>query len=354
MIEVVRRLDPRRWTVHVACIQKSGAWLDRAAAGAASIDEFPIRTFRGTGALASMHAFAAWCRARRIAVVHTAELYSNIFALPGAAFAQVPVRIGSRRELVADKTPGQLALQRAAYTCAHKVVANAEASAALLRRELVPGGKVVVVPNGLDLTLFDAAPGRTPRRRIVMVANLRPGKGHTTLIDAAAIVRRTFPDAHVDFVGDGTERHRLAEYIRARGLTAAFTFHGHCEDVPARLSAADVCVLPSESEAFPNAVLEAMAAARPVVASAVGGILEVVQHERTGLLVPPGDVDALAAALIRVLTDHETSARMAAAGRALVEARYSFDRMIAALEALYLAELTRRPAGLAALSRAAV
>jgi glycosyltransferase involved in cell wall biosynthesis len=342
MIEVIRRLDPRRWTVHVACFHRTGAWLDRVEGHAASITEFPLRSFRDPRCMVAMRSFADWCRRNHIAVVHTSELYSNIFALPAAALARVPVRIGSRRELTADKTAGQIALQRAAYAFAHMVVANAEAAAQLLRRELVPARSVVVVPNGLDLGRFTTVPAKARAQRIVMVANLRPGKGHGTLIEAAPAVLARVPTAHFDIVGDGTERERLIREVQQRELSHAFTFHGHCEDIPARLAEAAVFVLPSHSEAFPNAVLEAMAAGRPVVASSVGGILEVVRHERTGLLVQPGDSRQLADALCRVLDNEMLGARLGAAGRKLVEETYSFDRMLASLDDLYSSQLERR------------
>lgn len=342
MIEVVRRLDPRRWDVHVACLHREGAWLDKAERHAASLAEFPIRGFARRDTAAQMLAFARWCRARQIAVVHAAELYSNIFALPAAAMAGVPVRIGSRRELTIGKTSAQIALQRMSYGCAHKIVANAKAAADVLRRERVPSHKIAVIPNGIDLTAFSAPPQRRPKRRIVMVANLRPGKGHHTLIDAARAILARVPDARFDIVGDGTERERVIAYAHERGVADAFTFHGHCEDVPARIAAADIAVLPSLSEAFPNAVLEAMASGLPVVASAVGGILEVVEDARTGLLVPPGDSPALADALVRLLQDDGLATRLAEAGRNIVGLRYSFDRMISSLDELYTTVLARQ------------
>ncbi len=120
------------------------------------------------------------------------------------------------------------------------------------------------------------------------------------------------------------------------------TFSGHAEDVPQRLAEADIFTLPSESEAFPNAVLEAMAAGLPIVASAVGGIREVVHHERTGLLVPPRDPHALADAICRLIADPPQAQALASSGRAFVAERYSFDRMVASIEQLYTDELTRR------------
>ena len=149
MIELVRRLDPERWAVHVACFHARGAWFNRVAE-VASVAEFPVSTFRSLAAGRHIWAFAQWCRAKHIAVVHTTVLYSNIYGLPGAALANVPVRVGNRREINPDKSPAQIAMQRAAYSAAHKVVANSRAAADRLRLERVPARKVAVIANGLD------------------------------------------------------------------------------------------------------------------------------------------------------------------------------------------------------------
>ena len=137
MIELMRRLDPARWAVHLACTRAQGTWFARAAEVSVSVGEFPLRSFRSLGAARELSAFARWCRARRIAVVQTTELYSNIFGLPGAALGGVPVRIGSRREINPDKTAARSPRQRALATFAHKVVANSRAGATRLRQERV-------------------------------------------------------------------------------------------------------------------------------------------------------------------------------------------------------------------------
>jgi glycosyltransferase involved in cell wall biosynthesis len=342
MIELIRRLSPARWTVHVACFHARGAWFDRVANAAASVTEFPITSFQKPSVLKHALAFGCWCRARRIAIVHTTELYSNIFALPAAALANVPVRIGNRREINPDKTPAQIALQRAAYACAHTVVANSHAAARRLALERVPARKIAVVPNGLDLQPLAPKSVPTGRRTIIVVANLRPEKGHDVLIDAAGLVLKRFPEARFEVVGDGPERVRLTALAAARGLSRAFTFLGHRDDVSARLGSADIFVLPSRSEAFPNAVLEAMAAGLPIVASGVGGIPELIVDGRTGLLVPAGDSAALAERLCRLMADEPLAARLAGAAHATAEAHDSFDRMVALFESLYLGLLARR------------
>src|SRR5260370_22329094 len=195
MIELFRRLDRSRWRPHVACFRGRGAWYNRVTEAAASIAEFPVDSFRNPRTLHHMRAFAQWCRQTHVSVVHTTELYSNIFGLPAAAMGRVPVRIGNRREINPDKSPAQIALQRAAYTCAHKVVANSRAAADRLMAECVPARKIAVVSNGLDVDQFSSRAARPSLPKVFVVANLRPAKGHDILMDAAVNAVPRFPDA---------------------------------------------------------------------------------------------------------------------------------------------------------------
>jgi glycosyltransferase involved in cell wall biosynthesis len=161
-------------------------------------------------------------------------------------------------------------------------------------------------------------------------------------MDAAIDVLRRYPDAQFEIVGGGPELHSLLARAEAFGVLGAFTFLGHRDDVPARLADGDIFVLPSRSEAFPNAVLEAMAAGLPIVASGVGGIVELIDEGETGWLAPPGDARVLADRLCRLMNDPGLASRLGDAARAKAQARYSFDRMVAAFESLYLTELTAR------------
>jgi glycosyltransferase involved in cell wall biosynthesis len=342
MTELIRRLDRSRFEVHVACFHREGAWLPRVAERAASISEFPIHGFAKPATVQQMLAFARWCRRTRIAVVQTCDLYANIFGLPGAALAGVPVRIGSRRELNPDKSWAQIRLQRLAYRCATKVVANSPAAATRLESEGLAPWSIAVIPNGLDHAAYAAR--STPRRitNIITVANLRLEKDHDTLLAAASMLVAAHPHLRFRFVGAGPRRAELAALVQARGLAAHVEFLGHREDVPALLAQSDAYVLSSRTEAFPNGAIEAMASGLPVVACAVGGLLDLIDDGRTGLLVPPGEPAALAAALRTLIDDPARAARLGAAARDAVGARYSFDRMLASFESLYLSELAAR------------
>jgi glycosyltransferase involved in cell wall biosynthesis len=342
MVELARRLDPARFRVHFACFHREGAWLPRAAERADSIAEFPLRGFAHPSAAEAALRFARWCRAERLAVLQTCDLYANTFGLPAAAVAGVPVRVGSRREINPDKTPAQIRLQALAFRAAHSIVANSSTAARALEAEGVPRERIEIIRNGLDPgaftpRVFDGAP-----RTLLVVANLRPEKAHDVLFRATADLVTRHPRLRLRVVGDGPARAALEALARSLRLDRVVEFLGHREDVPAIAADSDIFVLPSRSEASPNAVIEAMAAGLPIVATDVGGIPELVDHERNGLLVPPDRPAALAAAVERLVTAPDLAARLGAEGRRRAE-RHSFDRMAASFERLYLSRLASRP-----------
>ncbi len=342
MTELVRRLDRRRFDVRVACFHRRGAWLSRVESAVEEIAEFPIASFRSPSTLVHLAAFARWCRQREIAVVQAADIYANSFALPGGALARVPVRVGSRREVHPTRGRGLMALQRLGYATAHRIVANSEAGAQRLRSERIPAGRISVVRNGLDLDAFGLRSSPPRRRRIVSVGRFRPEKAQEVLIAAVARLRPSWPDIRLRLVGDGPREEELRGVASALGVSDLVEFLGHRDDVPRVLRDADVFVLPSRIEAAPNAVLEAMAAGLPVVATNVGGIPEVVTSGLNGLLVPPDDEKRLAGALFQLFDDPSQAERLGLEARRHVQTHYSFAQMVAQFEDLYVAELARR------------
>jgi glycosyltransferase involved in cell wall biosynthesis len=199
------------------------------------------------------------------------------------------------------------------------------------------------VYNGVDLDRFHAAadrahifPGSEGNRMVVLVGNMITDvKGHGFLISAAHDVVRAHPKTQFALVGEGSKRPDFEKQVKDLSLQANFLFLGRRSDVPAILACCDIAVLPSLAEGLPNAVLEYLAAGLPVVASALGGNLEIIQDGTTGLLVPPQDSHALAAALIRLLSDNDLAARIAKAGREYVEQNFSFGRLVADMDQLY-------------------
>jgi glycosyltransferase involved in cell wall biosynthesis len=223
------------------------------------------------------------------------------------------------------------------------------------------GAPISLIYNGVDLaryadqeaccTLHEEYSIADGSPIVGVVARLEPEKGHPTLLEAWPAVLEAVPNAHLLIVGEGTQREALEAQAaalglmtgvaQARGSTQAgeggpsVTFTGRRDDVPAVTAALDVAVLPSYREAQGLSILEAMALSRPVVASAVGGIPEMIEHGRTGLLVPPHDPKALAASLVRLLTDHPYADTLARAGHDLVHERFCVELMVRAVESIY-------------------
>ena len=203
------------------------------------------------------------------------------------------------------------------------------------RREIISAGLapsgVSVIPNGVDLSRFanpaeTDLPLPTDKHIIVQVANVVPDKDFQTLIEAAARLAKTRGDFHLVLVGEGTSGPEIARTIEQAGVGEAITLAGRREDVPAILASADVLVLSTKMESFGIAVLEGMAAELPVVVSDVGAFEDLLTHEREGLKVPPGDADALAVAIGRLLDDETLRRQMGAAGRKRAE-EFTTERM---------------------------
>jgi glycosyltransferase involved in cell wall biosynthesis len=242
-----------------------------------------------------------------------------------------------------------------------RLVAVSRAIVEKLEHEGRTAAPISLIHNGVDLERYDhqeacctlpeeyGFPQGAPV--VGVVARLEPEKGHPTLVAAWPAVLERVPEARLLVVGEGSQRDALEDQARDLGLLgneeaalvgtmgappeARIIFTGRRDDVPAVVAALDVAVLPSYREALGLSILEAMALSRPVVASAVGGIPEVVEDGRTGLLVPSHDAAALAAAIVRLLTNHPVADMLARAAHELVHDRFCIERMVREIESIY-------------------
>jgi glycosyltransferase involved in cell wall biosynthesis len=227
----------------------------------------------------------------------------------------------------------QIALDDATARLSHAIVAVSAATRDSLVRQGYPARRVVVIHNGIE-PAAPVDPVRLADGAIVLeVARLAHVKGQEILIRAIEHLDATAVLVGRDLETDG--RHEQELRHAARG--ARVVFAGYRDDVPALLAGCDVFCLPSTIEGLPLVVLEAMAQAKPVVATRVGGTPELVVDGETGVLVPPGDVAALAAALDSLLRDPELARRMGEAGRERVRAEFDADTLAARVLALYSA-----------------
>jgi len=207
----------------------------------------------------------------------------------------------------------------------------------LVEREGIAAGKIEVVYNGVDVERFENRPGPAEARRrlglgadarvIMQVGTFRPVKDQATALRAMCLVRKEDPLALLVFVGDGPDRPACERLARSLSLQQAVRFLGVRRDMPQVLSAADVFLLTSLSEAHSVSLLEAMACGLPIVATNVGGIPETVVDNETGLLAPAGDARAIARCLLRLLAQDDLRRRMGQAGLQRVRARFPRSRM---------------------------
>lgn len=226
-----------------------------------------------------------------------------------------------------------------------QLIAVSKAIEHKLRDEERITAPVRLIYNGVDLSRYDRQEpcctlpeeyGLEPGSQLVgVVARLEPEKGHPTLLEAWPEVLRSCPHSYLLIVGEGSRREALEAQVRDLRIAHRVVFTGRRDDIPAVTAALDVAVLPSYREAQGLTILEAMALSRPVVASDVGGIPEMITDGVTGLLVPPHDATALASAIIRLLRDHPYADTLGRAGHDLVHDRFCIELMVAAVQTIY-------------------
>ncbi|MGY1704736.1 glycosyltransferase family 4 protein [Geodermatophilus sp. SYSU D00697] len=228
----------------------------------------------------------------------------------------------------------------------HTVVGSVSMRDLGLRWRVLRPGRVTVIPNASRMAARDGTAAERARLRselglppdalvVALIGRVEDQKGVDVLVRAAVPVTAQVPRAHVVVVGDGTRRAGMERLAAQLGIAGRVHFTGWRHDLDQVVRAIDVLALPSRWEAFGIVNLEAMAAAKPVVGHAVGGVPEVVVHGETGLLSPPGAEDALARDLVRVLSDPQLAARLGAAGRRRLLERFTPERMVEAHVELY-------------------
>ncbi|MEV0231181.1 glycosyltransferase [Nonomuraea sp. NPDC050786] len=261
-------------------------------------------------------------------VLHAYLFECRLLGAPAARLAGVPVMVAGWRNSGEPRRRSVLALERAAGWMADHVVANAVAVAEDARTVLKsPAHKLSVIYNGLRPRAFDAAEPQvvdTDLPVVLCVASLTSQKGHSFLLEAAALLRRRSRPCTFVLIGEGPERRCLSELARESGVDARFL--GERSDVQPFLARADVVVLPSLWEGMSNAVMEAMAMGRPIVATAVGGTPELLEDR--GVLVPARDAGALADGIARVVDDPDLAAALGRAARAWARKNLDVDAMV--------------------------
>jgi glycosyltransferase involved in cell wall biosynthesis len=281
-------------------------------------------------------------------VVHCHDIYSNIFVGFWARLAGIRTVIASRRWGADSSRPRLDTLNRAMSRRATRLLVNSSAvGTRLVQQEGYSPERVTVVPNFLEPEAFEVLDAAERERRLAalgvpaggwvvgIVARLSAVKNHALLLHAVRRLTAADPSVHIVIVGDGPTRTDLEQLARSLELQERVTFTGTLPNRPNPHDLFDLSVLTSRSEGFPNAVVEAMAAARPIVATDVGGVRDAVTDGETGLLVPSDDEARLAAAIQQLRDDPARAEAMGRAGRRAAKERFSQEVVLNQLIELY-------------------
>lgn len=343
------------YNVFIGCLDAAGPLRAEAELySSEKIPEFRLNSFYDVNFWSQIRRCIAYIKEQEIGIIQTHDFYTNIFGMLAGFLAGVPVRIASKRNTF-SKTRNQMMVERQAFRAADRIVVNGEAVRASLVAKGVSDGKIVQVYNGIDIDRFEPEPGVSKldqsrelgletladNKVVTIVANLRSDvKNHKMFLRTAHRIKAEFDKVSFVIAGEGELVDPLKAEAAALGIAKSTYFIGRCDNIPALLSISDICMLTSRSEGFPNSILEYMAAGKPVVASSVGGVPEIVADGRTGYLIPSDD-DAMASKrVLTLLRDADLAYRFGARAKAIVSERYSLSAQLDQVLGLYDSLLT--------------
>lgn len=352
-----RRLDSALFTPHVA-VHYREALANTLSAQGVPVYTFPVQHLQLRPVIRSPLAsgavlYSGW-RLFRAAKRLDAKLI-HAFSLEAAQPGIIAARLANIPIVVSVLNSGPFVREdKLVFSLVDATIVNAYSILRDIRAAGLKHTEVHVIPLGIDTARFVAATGQGIRAEfqlatsdplIGMVGNIEHRKGYDILIRAASDLVRAYPHVKFLLVGadnseGGSETRRLQQMIGDLGLTQHFIFMGARPDVPAVLAAIDIFVLCSRAEGLSVAMVEAMAAGKPVIVTPVGGTAEAVQHGFNGLLIPPEDPAALADGLHDLLADPERARQMGHAGRDLVIQRFDAEACVRQTEAVYRQLLT--------------
>lgn len=348
MTEMAKHLDRQRFSPHVMAFHPEGFRAEELRAAGVPVTRLPVRSLRDASVVSGALVLRRYLREHNIRIVHPFDYPTVTFMTPLAHWFGTPVVLGSSRGERALFPPFYQRALRWTDSLVDGIVVNSPFCAQELTNVYgVAKERIHLVPNGVDIDHFQPSERHIPAELagaslvIGAVSVLRPEKSLETLIDAFALVADRHQDWRLLIAGGGGHEATLRQ--RAAALTAAgrCVFLPSCRDVAPYYRALDIFVLPSLSEAFSNALLEAMAVGIAAVASSAGGNPYILRHGENGLLFPPGDSAMLAAQLEQLGTDQELRHRLALAARQEVEHLYSLRAAADRLGEVYDGFLTR-------------
>ncbi|MBI3248596.1 MAG: glycosyltransferase [Deltaproteobacteria bacterium] len=341
IFELVRKIDRRKYLPMVCCFRPGRI--------AKEIEALGVRVFvlpkRNKFDLQLLPALVQLLRRERIDLIQTYLFTANTWARVAAIVARVPLIVTSERNVTMWEERYKQILGKFLDRWTHRTIANSSAVKEYLVGKGIAAQKTHVISNGVDPDRFaDIAPndaikkelGLSPDHRVVsMIVRLEPAKDVSTFLRAAALVAQRRPDVSFLIVGGGSQQNELEREAAQLGLHGRLVFTGLRRDVPRLLSISDVSALSSLKEGMSNTIMESMAAGKPMVATQVGGNVELIVDGETGFLVPPRNPEAFADALHKLLADPDGARRMGKRAQERIIQLFSAEALVAKTERLY-------------------
>jgi glycosyltransferase involved in cell wall biosynthesis len=337
-------LDRKRFEAHVAAFHTVGLRTGELQAAGIPIVHLPVTSFRSWSAVSAARKMRAYIKRHRIQVVHAYDVPTDLFAAPVARLSGVPVVFTSQLSHRALYRPVTRKILRFTDRISDRVVVNCEAVRRhMIEDEGVSPDRIYLCYNGVDTSIFYPSSGIAEKPGVLSnapfvigsVCFLRAEKRIDLLLEAFARVRQLRPRMKLFLLGGGPQLEELTALVRQLGIENDCIFHPAESQVAGWLRAIDIFVLPSDSEAFSNALLEAMACGCCPIGSRVGGTPELINDGHNGLLFRKGDVADLTDKLARAITDDELRHRFGCASAARARDEFPIGRTVSRMEDIY-------------------
>jgi glycosyltransferase involved in cell wall biosynthesis len=329
--QLARGLAHRGFRVVAACLQRRSGRLAQELA-CSGIEVLDLRARSRVDALVIARLARALTR-ERVSVLYTFLIHSHVIGRIAARAARTPVVLSSQQTMGWEGKWNERLNRLTARWCSRVIGVSRNVSEYLVEDVGIPRGKVTTIYNCVDVSRFaeTLSPPHSDAGPVIgMVARLDPAKDYDSLLRAFTVIAGRYPTARLLLAGDGPERARLGALVDELGLSGAVEFLGHVSDVRTVHNRIHVYVQSSHTEGMPVAVLEALASGLPVVASRVGGNEEAIIDGIGGLLVPPADPSAMAAAIQRLIENPDEARAIGDAGRRHVRETFSVDAVVEA------------------------
>ncbi|HOK06802.1 MAG TPA: glycosyltransferase [Syntrophales bacterium] len=342
---IVTGLDRNRFDTRVLCLTRGGAVADDLSRQGVNLTVLGIDNYHRPSQIFRLF---RWLKRERCHILHCHGYFAGVAGRVAGLLARIPHMVLHVHSPYLDYQKKHLIMEKALSHWTDKIVCVSRAVQDwVLRAEEIDKGKTVIIYNGVKPSFTDTAlissndlkdRFQIPKQDTIfsIIASLTANKGHEVLLEAFKIVSDSCRDTTLMIIGGGPMREKLDEKARRLKIDRKVVFTGEQKNIHDLLHIADICLLPSQfREGLGLALVEAMSRGLPLIGTDVGGIPEVISQGVNGLLVAPGDAEALAHAMLTLARDHALRKKMGAASRMIYEEKFTHDKMIKEIRALY-------------------